>query len=244
MRTTVNHQRKRAARGFSMLEMMLAMSMFVFIMVLIFGGFKIFMRAWRTTDARNEIHRQFIKVNYSFDREVTLTALSTIRYGNEEGKDWILFSSPLDANGTPHYDNKGAPDWQKTVIFYTIRPAGDACQKPADSDMYCPHKYIIRKDVDYSLRIDENEVTKYLTLTLDTVQAATEHGVLYAKAVAENVIFMKAITDPQKVSLHVGMLRLSEAERQFKVGLVSLDTDIPKPYIHELAWATVPKNSE
>jgi type II secretory pathway pseudopilin PulG len=239
----ISHKRAHRMGAFTLIEMIVGMALFMIIMVIIFSTFRTFTSCWKVAESKNEVHRQFLKIMYNFDREMSRTSLDSVICGTNNGQNWICFKSPIDMNGSPVYLDDGTPDWQKFIIYYTSRPPGDSCTIPAGMDSYCPHKYVIRKDVGINAQLSNpGRVTPYLTFTLTINQASGEPDVIYVKPLTNNILEMSFNKDANKAYLHLKILRISEASQHLRVGLVPLSSGNAKTYINELVWSVMPRN--
>lgn len=224
---------------------MVSTAMFLVMMTLIFGGFNVFIGAWRNAEAKDEVNRKFLRLSSDFQIELLRSCASTAFFGTNDCKDWTCFKSNVDIYDVPHYDGAGYPQWKKFVIYYSIRPPNDNCAQPTTEDDICPHKYVIRKDVDISAGIaDGSKVEPYLTFTLSQQQAATEPGILYVRALGNDVVSVKGQKVSDKISMQVRILRISEAMKLFPIGTISLSDERVKPYVNELNISVRPKNKE
>jgi prepilin-type N-terminal cleavage/methylation domain-containing protein len=240
-----SQDRTHLNNGFTLIEMIVGMALFMIIMVIIFSIFRTFTSCWKVAESKNEVHRQFLKVMYNFDKEISRTSLDTMICGTYGGQNWVCFKSPIDQDGNPVYLNDGMPDWQKYIIYYTVRPPDDGCTAATGLDTYCPHKYVIRKDVGINAPLSTpGGVPTYLTFTLTANQAAGEPYILYVKPLSNNILEMSFNKDSNKAYLHVKILRISEAEQHLRIGSVPLSSDTAQPYINQIVWSVMPKNKQ
>jgi len=241
---------RRSACGrdaaFTLVEMIVSTAMFFIMITLLFGGYSFFMKHFRVSESKGEIHRKFLLISADFRRESLRTALESVLTGCSAGRDWICFKSNLDGDDNPHYQDEGFPMWQKYILYYTVRPPDDNCGKQvSETDDICPHKFIIKKSIDISASLDnESSVAPYLTFTLTREQAKSEPGIISVKPLAENILLMKGSADRSKLNMRLEMIRVQEASRYMKVGSVPLSDDRAGPYRNEFFLSTMPKNKE
>ncbi|MGV8118434.1 MAG: type II secretion system protein J [Candidatus Xenobiia bacterium LiM19] len=232
--------------GFTLVEMIVSAAMFLVMMTLLFGGYSVFMKYFRISETKNEVHRKFVLMSSDFRRESLRTVLDTVLFGSSAGNDWICFKSNLDSDDNPHYNEEGFPLWQKYILYYTVRPSNDRCCKAgSDTDDICPHKYIIKKTIDIAASIvDETGVIPYLTFTLTRDQAKSEPNVVSVKPVIDGVLGMRGGRDSSRVYMHLKMVRLQEACRYLQIGAVSLSDAEAKRFVNEFLLSSIPKNYE
>ena len=232
--------------GFTLMEMIFSTAIFFLMISLLFGGYSVFMKYFRISETKNEVHRKFVLMSSDFRRESLRTAIDTALCGSVSGQDWICFKSNLDNDDNPHYNEEGFPLWQKYILYYTVRPPNDRCCKAgSDTDDICPHKYIIKKTVDIETSIvDETGVTPYLTFTLTMDQAKSEPNVLSVKPVVDGVLGMKGGRDSSRLSIHLKMVRLQEASRYLRIGYVSLSEGEARRFVNEFLLSSIPRNYE
>lgn len=232
--------------GFTLLEAIISTAMFFIMITLLFGAYEVFMKCFRASEAKDDVHRKFLRIGADFQREASRTDIDTVMSGNYAGKSWICFKSNLDGDDNPHYDEDGFPLWQKFVIYYAIRPADDSCsQSFSNTDDICPHKYIIRKDVGISAVISSDEdIVPYLTFTLTTSQASLEPCLISARPVADDILEMKGSKDQFAAYMGLKILRIQEASRVFGVGEKPLSDSSVSRYINEFVLCSMPKNKE
>ena len=232
--------------GFSLLEVIISTVMFLLMTTILFGGYRTFMKCWRTAESKSEIHRKFLRISNNMQVELSRTDIDTVLSGSTSGKSWLCFKSNTDGDGKPYYDMDGNPQWQKYILYYAIRPPGDRCASPAGlEDDICPHKYIIRKDVDISDDITgESGVSPHLTFTLAIGQVTSESGVLYVKPLCEDIFSFQGTRKEERVVMHLEILRLDEVSSHVAIGRNSLSGNDLKPYMHTFVWTIIPKNYE
>jgi len=233
-------------RGVTLLEMMIGISMFMLLMVVLFGIFNAFLRNWRAAEARDEVHRKFLRFSNNIEKELVKSDIETVRCGMEKDRGWVAFKTNIDINGNPVCDNQGYPVWKRSIIYYTIRPEEDSCSPSGtDKDLICPHKFLIRKDIDDpNATNSDGDVKKYLTLTLTVDDAKSEGNIIYVKPVNTNILELYAHKDSRQVYVHLSILRITEARRQLQIGIVLLDGDKAKLFINRFVWCAMPQNKE
>lgn len=233
---------RRPGVGATLIEMLVSTTMYFLMLTLIFGGYSIFMRCWRASEAKLNVHRKFLLLSSNFQHEIIRTDLDTVECGLTSGKNWIYFKSDVDNEGTPHLDNEGKPRWTKYVLYYAIRPPRDKCLSPVgEEDDICPHKYIIRKDINIAAALSgEGGLKRHLTFTL--TMRDSEPYVMYVKPICNNILTLSCHKDSVKVYAHLKVVRIRELSRNFVIGGDSLLNDKYGQYVNEFIWATIPRN--
>ncbi len=247
-RLKMSHRKRDNIRvsAFTLVEIIVSTAMFFLMLALLFGAYSTFMKYFRISETKNEVHRKFLHISTDFRRESLRTVIDTVLFGSYAGRDWICFKSNLDNDENPHYNDEGYPIWQKYIIYYTVRPSNDNCSKPvSDTDDICPHKYMIKKTVGIATSIqNESGVAPYLNFTLTRDQAISEPNVLSVKPLADCILEMKGNRDHTKVSMNLKIMRVQEATRYLRIGVASLSDEKAKLYTNEFFLSSIPKNYE
>jgi len=232
--------------GVTLLEMMVGISMFMILMIVAFAVFNMFLKNWRAAEARDEVHRTFLRFSYNIEKEMIKSDIETVRCGIDKDKGWIAFKTNIDMNGNPSCDNKGYPVWKRCIIYYTIRPAEDSCSPSAtDRDMICPHKFLIRKDINDPNAVNSDaDVKRFLTFTLTAGDAKSEGNILLVKPVGTNVLELNGKKDATHVYVKLSVLRIIEAQKQIGIGSTPLDSEIAKNFVNRFIWCSQPQNKE
>lgn len=91
----------------------------------------------------------------NYDASATsMWQLDPLSYASEPQYYFYSRTPPSPGATTPPpMTNPPEPNWQRWVLYYLTRPAGDTCAAPADPDNVCPHKWLIRKDIDISVKL-------------------------------------------------------------------------------------------
>lgn len=233
-------------RGVTLLEMIVSISMFMILMVIVFAIFNSFLKYWRAAEARDEVHRTFLRFSSNIDKELIKSDIETVRCGTDKDKGWITFKTNIDSNGDPYCDRQGYPIWKRCIIYYTIRPKEDTCSPSgAGKDLICPHKFLIRKDIDDPNAVNsDGDVEKYLTFTLTIDEAKSEGKIIHVKPVGLNVLELYAHKDSTQVYVHLSVLRITEAQKILPIGITSLDSDAAKQFVNRFIWCALPQNKE
>ncbi len=237
--------RASAAGGATLIEILATVAMFMIVMIMVFGIFNTFMRAWKKSEAKNEVQRKLLLVSSSFQREAERSNILSVNCGQESDKSWIFFESPAGYDDNVDIDTDGKAEMQKYVLYYTIRPQSDTCSAPAvtaESDDICPHKFIIRKDIDIAYSLTKNNVSTFLTFTPNSVEACKEDHVINGKAIVNGVLDMKGYKDDRRVYMQLKFFNGKEAGTYFTIGQEPLAGDKATPFIQAFLFSAMPKN--
>ena len=112
----------RGSRGLTLAEVLIALTIFSFLMVAIFGSFKMGLNAFHKTSTKNDLHRQAQVLSLRLLDELQRSSISSVSLDPPPppppGSDKLCFLSALDPDGNFMLDPRGRPDWQNYVIYY------------------------------------------------------------------------------------------------------------------------------
>jgi len=112
----------RRLRGFSVVEMMVAMSLMGFLLAGIYGLMTLGMRHAREADVFETVHSQALVVLAKMRQEITLTSYASVS-DLATAPEYVIFASPQRTLDTPNhqvfsYDGTGNLEWHKWVCFF------------------------------------------------------------------------------------------------------------------------------
>jgi type II secretory pathway pseudopilin PulG len=217
---------RRSARGLTLIELIVSISLFSLVGLLLAGSFVVAAGVWRTTSASTDSQRALTKAQDDLDRDLKRTSFASVRtalgpssLGSPDG-DAIWFLSAVDpATGDFMRKVDGTPFWQRNILYYTVVPNnhptlfGFTCSGGANADGYevqCPHKVLVRKVIDDGVTTDladestvetsiaASAISTYLTRPsgYDTSAMLGESGVSDVSLPSTNLLTFRAQVAP------------------------------------------------
>ncbi len=108
-------------RGVTLLEVIISIGIFSFLITVIFYIFSISSRSWlkarETVDVRESAQLLISRIEREL-RVSSIFTVETIEYPHGTGREAISFLSAYDAEGKAGYDASGYIKWKKYFIFY------------------------------------------------------------------------------------------------------------------------------
>lgn len=156
----------RRSRGLSLLEMLLAGTLFSIVALLSFTLLSRGVGLWTHVIEAESAGLELAKASHALRRDLTLTRLLACRKGDvpaglgagaKDGAALWFLSAQDPATGEMVRKSDGTPYWQRNILYYLIAPSehektfGVACEGGAGPDGFddrCPHKVLIRKVID------------------------------------------------------------------------------------------------
>lgn len=232
-----NHNR----RGFSVLEVVFTCALMSVLMVVLAEAMRQSQSVFRVTSGNNDTSALLRKVTQQLQRDLLQTNLTQCAVTNtplnEGGAIWFL--SNLDpSNHQPRYKNDGSPFWSCNILYYMVIPNGHAglygrtcplgALSPSGHDERCPHKLLIRKEVDTGTAtnflddttaetlIPLGSINTYLTKPTgyNVSPMYAESGVRQVKVVGQLLLDFQASLGSGAVNTDVRAVALSRAERE------------------------------
>ena len=112
----------RGSRGLTLVEVLIALTIFSILMVAIFGSFKMGLNAFHKTSTKNDLHRQAQGLSLRLIDELQRSSISSVSLDPPPpappAADKLCFLSALDPDGNFMLDPRGRPDWQNYVIYF------------------------------------------------------------------------------------------------------------------------------
>lgn len=214
--------------GTTLVELMLACTVFSVIVVTVFGVLRYGTRHWRSIEDRNAIQVEIRKAEFDIIREVTRSSLDTvITYpwtGVSDYRHALALKTAMSLDSPEPYfvtNEEGKPQWQRWVLYYIIRPPGDGCAPPGGTDNICPHKWLIRKDIALNGINSASDIPTYLTTTI----TATEPHVLKAYLLAKDILSFNIAVIYPEVLVDIKCFKKLEYSGIAKIGVDELDTN-------------------
>lgn len=206
-------------RGFSLSELLIALSIFGVLLLLLGLSYAHAVYAWRRTSGRSLATSELGKARQALLEELPNAAeIKTARVppslpgGGDDG-DAVWFLSAVDpSTGLFKKKSDGTPFWQRNVLYYLVVPKGhdklygSSCGGGLGPDNYddrCPHKMLVRKVIDSGPPTDPtdetseekilSDVSSYLTSPqgFNTSAMLGESGVERAEVKAQSLLWMR-----------------------------------------------------
>ncbi|MCE7872127.1 hypothetical protein DYH09_17340 [bacterium CPR1] len=244
---------KRARAAHSLTELVVVFGIFSLLLMVAGVLFNESRSTLRRTSGIDTCMRELRKARAAVERDLVLArpgALSRSFVGDSLGGggrdgEALWFLSPIDpATGEVVRKQDGTPFWQRNVLYYLVVPQnhnntfGQICAGGAGANGYddrCPHKVLIRKEIDSgppTLPTDEtteetllNNVAPYLTRPNGfDLTAMAEAGLGEKKIVASFLLGFESFSAPPPAGLPVEVLvdvramSIEEARKEIRVG--------------------------
>lgn len=250
-------------RGFSLLEAVISLAVFSVLTVLLGLALIQSQKVWRELTGAAESDSQLKRVGISLRRELSAasfvncsnTTVPAHLAGGAFDGDAIWFLSNVDSTtGQAFRKADGTPFWQHNVIYYLIVPGnhtglyGFTCNGgvgPGGYDDRCPHKVLVRKEVDNPLGGSTNptvettedtlltsaQIGTYLTQTnqFSTAGMTGEAGFLRAHVVARALLMLNFRIGsnpsvPNQILVDARTVSIVQARKEVALGTASLAT--------------------
>jgi hypothetical protein len=158
----------RSQRGTTLIELMVTVGVFSFLVISLFALMRDGTRNWRAVETRTSVQASMHIAERDITTELKRASYGSVVIDQSSYKHALLFKSAM--NETDNLSELGdplkfivdethvppAPKWQRYVLYYVTRPSttehvstyGFACQSPSGTtDDICPHKMLVRKDI-------------------------------------------------------------------------------------------------
>jgi len=253
--------RLSALRGATLMEVIVTTGMFSVLVLALFAVMRFGIRSWKNIESKSAVQTQLRKVELflledlkraSYDQICVRGMPGTWASGNGKaliGKElsdsavWFLTAVYTDEETSQELfarDEEGRPVWKRNVLYYAARPTdawhlhnyGFLCNAPgAGKDTCCPHKWLIRKEIDVPTLLSEATVqSTYLTSPgghelMDPSLMGSEPRLMKVQTLADSIVDFEVTLRPPEVELSVKAFRLLEAKGLMQVGTTSLEND-------------------
>ncbi|MFA7482650.1 MAG: hypothetical protein WC314_19235 [Vulcanimicrobiota bacterium] len=158
----------RSDKGFTVIEMFVALGIFAGIMVITTMLLRQSVWVWTSTDSREDAGMVLSKARNALMRELAQADLDPGDSGEPHfglsqtpaalgGGDAVWFLSARGSSGEFSRDSDGYPYWQRNILFYLAKPQdhdalfGMSCAPASNptGDEICPHKMLLRVVIDF-----------------------------------------------------------------------------------------------
>lgn len=227
-------------RAFSVLEVVFACALMSVLIVVLGETMLQSQSVFRVTSGNNDTSALLRKVTQQLQRDLLQTNLKecavTNTPSNEGGAIWFL-SNLEPGTREPRYKADGSPFWCRNILYYLVIPNGHlglygrtcpTAAGPSGHDEHCPHKFLIRKEIDTGAATnfaDDNTVetlipvgsiSTYLTKPTgyNVAPMYSEAGVQQVKIVGQLLLDFEANLGSGAVNTDVRAVALTRAERE------------------------------
>ncbi len=253
-------------RGFTVIEIVVSMGLFTIAGLLLFAVLQKGLEGLRVVEARRDTEQRLNNAQFWLRRDIeqaSPSALMSKRVSGVPGSgDAIWFLSAEDPDEADpelrfhHHFETAEPVWQRTVLYYLVRPSSYAQVSGGLSagidpdprrDSFAPHKFLIRKVIDGpeepEVLMSASQIETYLTQPADytDLSFAGEPGLVDARLIADGMLGFEVARNGALVEITTRAVRLQEAYRRVgDLGQVSLLED-PLTAVRETRiWAQSP----
>jgi len=247
----------KKVKGFTLIEAMLSVALFGIAMLILFGAANTFFKAWKKHDAKQNAHRELVKIYSSINREFSLTNTGFFSYYKAKDapehlsdKRWFLFPVPTDQDNTYQCDGDGAIYWTRIMIYYLLRPENDSCS----SAECCPHKSLIKTSYYFKSPVslsygDETPLDILISRVSEVLLRPGSNfpeidGLTFlgSRTLAQD-IFDISVTFEKKgrADFGVKIVRIEEAQKAVGVGKTDFTSKNGARYIESLSWKAFAK---
>lgn len=241
---------KRAC-GFTLLELLVTVSLFSIVTLV---SFVLLMRGgelWRDTSGQHTSTISLAKIDRHFRQDLPQASKASVSTdsvpgslaGAPDGSALWFLSARESGNGSPVRKNDGTPFWQRNVLYYLAVPTdhqqtyGMVCTGATgiQNDDYCPHKVLIRVVIDSGsptgptsdLTTEEQiltDVTPYLLRPSgqNVPTLLSMSEVESVEIVASPLLYFEAQKTDDEVAIEVGATSLEGLGRKARVGSETL----------------------
>lgn len=262
-----------ARRAFTLLEVIVSISVFsialVVLGVALSSSKAALVETTGSSDAAQSLRKLYLSLEQgihqtSFETSDSTTSLTAPGGGLSGDAIWFL-SAADPATGAVDRAEDGTPRWLRNVLYYPAVPTnhtalyGTSCAGGVDVDGYdvfCPHKVLIRKVIDYGSAttyqgsgpeeglIPAADINQYLTApTGFSVGVDTSKGEEESRVLVPRLLTFRAWRAPAALAEEIGFLArctsIQELGKATRVGSVSLET---APQTESMEFSIFPQN--
>lgn len=253
------HLPDRRSRGATLTEVIITTGIFSLLVLALFAVMKYGVRSWKNIEARNSVQTQLRKVELFLLEDLKRSSFAQLRVetmpegwaagsadalvGVEKHGPEVWFLSALDDSGEQFLrTSDGNPDWQRNVLYYCVKPSdawhqatyGFLCQPDSAKvdnlyDTWCPHKWLIRKEIRQTSLLDETSIQNYLTTPTSRdleYMKTTEPDLERVQVLADTLLIFRVTLKIPEVLVDLKAFRVLEAGDILRVGESSLDNNV------------------
>lgn len=256
----MNKRRPRPHQAFTLLEVTITSALMVVLMIFLGEAFrqsqKVFRNTTATSDASGEIRGTIHRISRDLRQAqrslVNTTNVPASLFAPDGSALWFL--SNLDSvTQQPLFLSDGSPRWQRNILYYLVVPnnhaglfgitcGGGIGPGPLGHDDRCPHKVLIRKEIDFppaTSPIDEvveplmtpAQIANYLTRPIgySTTNMSAEPGLEEVSIVARRMLGFEVLpsgggvfADGGPIDIELRATGIARAQKEVAIGSTSL----------------------
>jgi len=161
--------RRAGSGGTSLVETLLVCAIFTVIVLITFGLIRYCTKNIGPIEDRTNVQMQLRRLQHNISEELRRTSWKSIVLGSGAGTGaymhFLCCKSAMSLTNPNFFSvsDAGVPIWTRYVLYYIFRPTDPAtgaqacaCEAASNPDRRCPHKSLLRVDLDISLNLDEN----------------------------------------------------------------------------------------
>lgn len=229
-----------------MTEVIITTGIFSLLVLALFAVMRYGVRSWRNIESRNAVQSQLRKVELFLLEDLKRASYEHMRVKDMSGAQphgpQVWFLSALDETGENFLrDDDGKPLWQRNVLYYVVKPAnpwhlqryGYLCEAEIGScDTKCPHKWLIRKEIDEQTLLDAAQIEQYLTeptgWDLEYMKTGEGGGTKLKRVqvLADSILAFRVALAKPEVLVDLKAFRVLEAGDVLQIGQSSLENNI------------------
>lgn len=239
---------KSRKRAFSLIEVVMAAALLAALMAFLGEALRQSQKVFRSTTGNNDASSELRKVVTNLRRELIQTRYDDSNCTSTLDGGVLWFLSNVDpSTGQPCYLSDGTPYWQRNIVYYLASPTAHTtlfvrsnCVLVAGAfgeDDRCPHKVLIRKEVDTGAATDANPANEANVETLIPAASISTYlgapatynlssmvggEIKAAKPVGHNMLSFHVDRQNGAIDCDLRAVSLLEAQRNLAVGGVSL----------------------
>ncbi len=243
------------------MEVIITTGLFSMLILALFAVMRFGIRSWKNIESKNAVQTQLRKVQLFLLEDLKRASYDQIcvpgmpggwASGNGKaliGKEvsgsavWFLtavYTEEATNEEVFARDEEGRPVWKRNILYYAKRPTdewhqhkyGFLCGSPEGrKDTYCPHKWLIRKEIDVPTLLSEATVqSTYLTAPgghelLDPSLMGSEPGLMKVQTLADSIVDFEVTLRSPEVVVSLRAFRLLEARGLMQLGTSPLEND-------------------
>ena len=222
--------------------------------------------SFRTVTGTSECADELRRVSRDLRLEMMQTSASQIGTGNScsslgppDGQA-LWFLSNVDSSGKAQFLSDGSPFWLKNVLYYLVVPDdhqrlfGQLCAGgagPGGYDDRCPHKVLVRKEIDFAGATNLADDTTVETLMTGAsltpyllrpagykVGTSGQPGLLSAQIVGRNLLtFSLSSSLSNTLTIDTRSVSIARARTKLAIGTVSL---FSSPFTYQFSLTVIP----
>ena len=230
----------RSNRAFSLIETIFACALVSILLIVLSVALRQSQWVFRAASGNTDTSALLRKVTQEVQRDLLQTNLQYCATSNTPGAEGgaVWFLSNLDpTDHKPRFKADGSPFWSRNIVYYLVIPNGHAglfgrtcpvAAGPSGHDEHCPHKVMIRKEIDFGSATNYSNENSAETLipvaaigTYLTKPNGYKVNAMYGEAgVKEAIVSGQLLLDfearlvPGAVDLDVRAVALARAERE------------------------------